>query len=124
MRIETNSGVTVYDFTQGESLLKTLLAAGSVQSVECVKAIQPVVTRKAKVLPRVIWSIFWFAFFMPMIIVVLIFSGYTTKTTFIDGQWNVTLKDGSRFIIHDNEQHILDSAKAQAQQGFLTGNLS
>lgn len=119
MRIESKEGVSVFEYKEGESHLLALLSSGAVKSVECVKAIQPVDVIKVHAFSRLVWSIFWFFIFMPMIIAVF-FLTQTKRREFRDGQWNVTMKDGSRFIIHGNEQHILNFVQSQQQQGFLS----
>lgn len=120
MQIQSAAGVTTYSHKEGETVLNFMLQKQSVQSVECVKPImktEQVYTSKGT---RIFWFIFWLCFFWPMMILIYFFCGHRTETVFTPGQWNVTMKDGSRFILTGNEQAILNFVKSFEQSSFLS----
>ena len=119
MHIQNSKGVTTYAQKEGQEVLNTLLQAGQVASIDTVKTITKITQHHVSKGRRLFWFIFWLLCFWPMMILVYFFCGHKVTESFTDGQFNVTLKDGSRFIIFANEQYVLDWIKSVNQSSFL-----
>lgn len=119
MKIQNQSGFTSYTPEDGQTALNFLLNQGKVAKVETVKQITKQVVVTTSKGSRLFWFLFWLVCFWPMMILVYFFCGHKTEEVYADGQFNVTMKDGSRFIIHSNKQYVLDWIKAVNQSSFL-----
>ncbi|HAV9602745.1 TPA: hypothetical protein JLG68_001357 [Escherichia coli] len=119
MHIQNSQGVTTYEPKEGKEVLNFLLSQGKVANVDTVKTITKVTQYKVLKGRRLFWFLFWLVCFWPMMILVYFFCGHRITESFSDGQFNVTLKDGSRFIIFANEQYVLDWIKSVNQSSFL-----
>ncbi|MGM8868813.1 hypothetical protein [Enterobacter hormaechei] len=119
MKVQNQSGVTEYQAKEGQELLSFLLSQGKVAKIETARAITKEVVVTTSKASRLFWFLFWLCFFPPMMILIYFFCGHRTSTVFHDGQFNVTLKDGSRFIIFSNKQYVLNWIKEVNKSSFL-----
>lgn len=121
MKIQNATGEKVYQWNDGVMFLNSIIH--NVQHIETLKTISKETQVTVSKTRRLCWSIFWLLVFWPFLIVIYFFCGYRTKEVFIDGEFHVTMKDGSRFIIFATEQYVLDWIAKVNQAAFLGQNI-
>lgn len=117
MKVQTAFNTVSYDRTAGAEFLASILPL--VTDIATVKTVQAVEVVKVAKAWRVFWIIFWILVFWPFAIIAFFIAGISKELTWLDGEFNVTLSTGHRYVITGNDDFLVDFTNQAKAKSFL-----
>lgn len=117
MKVQTSDITVEYDCKGAARFLSQILP--DVKEVDTVKHVTQYEVVTVSVGWRIFWVIFWILVFWPLAFVAVFIAGKETNLAFSDGQYNVTLNDGTKLILTGNEECLLTFVQEARNKNFL-----
>lgn len=117
MKAQNITTVTTFERKSGATFLNQIMP--EVKHVEIVKAVEQKEQTTVSMFWKCFWVIFWIVLFWPFAIVAFFWAGEKTVTTWTDGQYNLTMRDGSKLILTGNEDYLVAFINDASKKNFF-----